>query len=162
MPTTWTNSWPPSALVHSNGSEKDQVIADFYQRWQREALVGGSVTSPRPLHRRQTRWTGGSLAATRRVRNHQSQQGAGADRAVLQRQSGNFHCADGEGYRFLADRIIQLNALNPQIASRMSTLLTRWRNYDDQRATRIREQLQRIRKESLSPDVYEVITKALG
>ncbi len=74
----------------------------------------------------------------------------------------NFHRADGEGYRFLADRIIELNRINPQIASRMATLLTRWANYDAGRAERIRDQLQRIKAEPLSPDVYEVVTKALN
>ncbi|MCF6391656.1 aminopeptidase N, partial [Mycobacterium sp. MBM] len=37
----------------------------------------------------------------------------------------NFHAADGSGYRFLADRVIQLNGFNPQIASRQLAPLTR-------------------------------------
>lgn len=151
------------ALVHSNRSEKDQVIADFYQRWQREALVvdqwfTAQATAPQA----------DTLDRVEALLQHVAFEITNPNkvRALIgsfcNANPVNFHRADGEGYRFLADRIIQLNALNPQIASRMSTLLTRWRNYDDQRATRIREQLQRIRKESLSPDVYEVITKALG
>ena len=41
----------------------------------------------------------------------------------------NFHAIDGSGYRFLADQVIVLNALNPQIASRLLAPLTRWRKY---------------------------------
>src|SRR5690606_19646452 len=45
----------------------------------------------------------------------------------------NFHRADGAGYRFLADQVIALNAMNPQIASRLLGPLTRWRKYDSGR-----------------------------
>jgi len=75
----------------------------------------------------------------------------------------NFHRADGAGYRFLADQVITLNALNPQIASRLLTPLTRWRKYAPARQAQMREQLQRIMAEpDLSPDVYEVVSKSLA
>jgi len=73
-----------------------------------------------------------------------------------------FHRGDGAGYRFLAERIIELNTLNPQIASRLCTPLTRWRKFDTARQPLMREQLQRIMVlEGLSPDVYEVVSKSL-
>ena len=74
----------------------------------------------------------------------------------------NFHRIDGAGYRFLADQIITLNRLNPQVAARMATIMTRWANYDQTRAQAIKQELQRIKSESLSPDVYEVVNKALN
>lgn len=75
----------------------------------------------------------------------------------------NFHAADGSGYRFLADLVIELNALNPQIASRQLAPLTRWRKYDDARQALMKGELERIRASGeLSSDVYEVVSKSLA
>jgi aminopeptidase N len=75
----------------------------------------------------------------------------------------NFHQADGSGYRFLADQVITLNALNPQIASRLLGPLTRWGKYDDARQALMKAELQRILASGeLSSDVYEVVSKSLA
>ncbi|MBU2256516.1 MAG: aminopeptidase N [Gammaproteobacteria bacterium] len=74
-----------------------------------------------------------------------------------------FHQADGSGYRFLADQIITLNALNPQIASRLLAPLTRWGKYGSARQAQMKAQLQRILASGeLSSDVYEVVSKSLA
>ena len=73
-----------------------------------------------------------------------------------------FHQADGSGYRFLADQVIVLNALNPQIASRLLAPLTRWRKYDSARQALMKAELERILASGeLSSDVYEVVSKSL-
>ncbi|WP_068826765.1 aminopeptidase N [Pseudomonas sp. BMS12] len=75
----------------------------------------------------------------------------------------NFHALDGSGYRFLADQVITLNALNPQIASRLLAPLTRWRKYGEQRQALMRGELERILASGeLSSDVYEVVSKSLA
>ena len=75
----------------------------------------------------------------------------------------NFHRPDGAGYRFLADQVIVLNALNPQIASRLLVPLTRWRKYDEARQALMRGELERILASGeLSSDVYEVVSKSLA
>ena len=75
----------------------------------------------------------------------------------------NFHRADGAGYRFLADQIITLNAMNPQIASRLLGPLTRWRKYDSSRQALMKGELERILSSGeLSSDVYEVVSKSLA
>ncbi|MFQ3787742.1 aminopeptidase N [Halomonas sp. A29] len=74
----------------------------------------------------------------------------------------NFHRADGEGYRLLTDVVIELNRLNPEIAARLITPLTRWRRFDESRQELMKGELERIRAEKLSPNVYEVIEKALA
>ncbi|WP_461482327.1 aminopeptidase N [Porticoccus sp.] len=74
----------------------------------------------------------------------------------------NFHREDGEGYRFLADNIIALDKLNPQIASRQLTPLTKWRRYNLERQQQMREQLARVLAEpGLSRDTYEIASKSL-
>jgi len=74
-----------------------------------------------------------------------------------------FHAADGEGYRFLADAVLELDSLNPQVASRMIRLMARWNRYDETRQQLIRTQIQRIvDKEGVSKDVFEIASKSLG
>jgi len=75
----------------------------------------------------------------------------------------NFHRGDGAGYRFLADKIIELNRLNPQVASRQLTPLTRWRRYPHDLALQMTSELRRILAEpGLSADVFEVVSKSLA
>ena len=75
----------------------------------------------------------------------------------------NFHAADGSGYRFLADLVIELNGFNPQIASRQLAPLTRWRKYDITRQGLMKAELERIRSSGeLSSDVFEVVSKSLA
>ncbi|SDF73521.1 aminopeptidase N [Onishia taeanensis] len=74
----------------------------------------------------------------------------------------NFHRIDGAGYRLLSDVVIELNKLNPEIAARLVTPLTRWQRFDEARQELMKAELERIRAEDLSPNVYEVIEKALA
>jgi len=74
-----------------------------------------------------------------------------------------FHAADGSGYRFHADQVITLNALNPQVASRMVSAFNSWTRFDEGRQKLMRQELDRIEStEGLSPDVYEIVSKALS
>jgi aminopeptidase N len=74
-----------------------------------------------------------------------------------------FHGADGGGYSLLADAVIALNAINPQVAARMARAFDRWRKFDSERQVRARKELERIRdSEKLSKDVAEIVGKALA
>jgi len=73
-----------------------------------------------------------------------------------------FHNADGSGYEFHADRVIELDKLNPQVASRMVRALMNWRHYEAGRSEMMRGQLERIKAvDGLSGDVFEIVSKAL-
>ena len=75
----------------------------------------------------------------------------------------HFHDQTGAGYRFLADQVIALNALNPQVAARLLPPLGRWRRFDEARQTRMKTELERILAvPSVSRDVYEIASKSLG
>ena len=74
-----------------------------------------------------------------------------------------FHAADGGGYAFLADQVLTLNELNPQVAARMARSFDRWKRFDAGRQAKAKAQLERIRdSKGLSKDVAEIVTKALG
>ncbi|PZU12702.1 MAG: aminopeptidase N [Sphingobium sp.] len=73
-----------------------------------------------------------------------------------------FHQASGQGYALVADCIVALDRLNPQAAARLVPPLGRWRRFDNDRAVRMREQLQRILAAPvLSKDVTEQAGKSL-
>ena len=73
-----------------------------------------------------------------------------------------FHRTDGSAYLFLADRVLELDILNPQIAARILGPLTRWNRHQPQRQALMKAQLERIMTtENLSRDVYEVVSKSL-
>ena len=80
--------------------------------------------------------------------------------------SGNqvrFHAVDGAGYRFLADRVLELQTRNPQVAARLIQPLTRWRRYDEGRQALMIEQLTRVvETPGLSKDVFEIASKGLA
>ncbi|MEM1411859.1 MAG: aminopeptidase N, partial [Pseudomonadota bacterium] len=73
-----------------------------------------------------------------------------------------FHAPDGRGYRFLADRVIELNASNPQMAARMVSSFNRWPKYDQARRALMKDELERVADvEGLSTDVFEIVSNAL-
>ncbi|MGA7828029.1 MAG: aminopeptidase N [Geobacteraceae bacterium] len=74
-----------------------------------------------------------------------------------------FHAADGSGYRYLGDQLIRLIPLNPQVAARLLTPLTRWKRYRPARQALMIEQLRHIEAlPDLPRDVFEVVEKSLA
>ena len=69
----------------------------------------------------------------------------------------------GAGYEFLADRVIDLNTINPQIAARMVAVFNHWKKYEARRQVLMKAQLERIANTpELSKNVYEIVSKALA
>lgn len=73
-----------------------------------------------------------------------------------------FHDKSGKGYEFLAEILCDLNSRNPQVASRLIEPLIRLKRYDDNRQSKMRDALLRLKGlDNLSGDLFEKITKAL-
>ena len=73
-----------------------------------------------------------------------------------------FHASSGTGYRLHADQVIELNALNPQVAARMAAAFNAWTRYDPERRDLMQAELKRIAGTAgLSPDVAEIVQNAL-
>jgi aminopeptidase N len=74
-----------------------------------------------------------------------------------------FNAANGEGYRVVADTILKLDVINPQVAARMSTGFRSWRILNEVRRKAASEQLERIvSTPKLSRDTFEIISKTLN
>lgn len=152
-------------VVHYGTRERSQpLLSDYYHRWQSELLVVDlwlSVQATNPAC--------DTLEHVKTLMTHESFNLRNPNKvrsligAFCGQNAVNFHAESGAGYRFLADCIIQLNALNPQIASRLLTPLTRWRRYDGQRQQLMRAELERIlTTDQLAPDLFEVVSKSLA
>ncbi|MCG6658701.1 aminopeptidase N [Halomonas campisalis] len=151
-------------LVHSSRDDlAEPALRRFGEKWAHDPLVMDQwfsiqVTRPQP----------DALERVKFLMEHPafSLKNPNKVRALIGAFAGqnrvNFHRADGEGYRLLADVVIELNRLNPEIAARIITPLTRWQRFDEARQALMKAELERIRAEELSPNVYEVVQKALA
>eukprot|EP00903_Cladosiphon_okamuranus_P004368 g4366.t1 len=145
-------------------SASEKALSAFYEQWKHEALVVNQWLSIQASSSRV-----GGLKRVQLLTQHASFdiKNPNKARALIGAFCGlnpdNFHNKDGSGYEFLADQIIALNEINPQIASRLVIPLTKWRKLDEERAALMRVQLGRIAKaENLSSDVNELVTKSLA
>ncbi|ATX79026.1 aminopeptidase N [Mariprofundus aestuarium] len=81
---------------------------------------------------------------------------------LAMRNPATFHAEDGSGYAFIADQVLTLDSLNPQVASRMLRALMNWKRIEPKRSTLMRSELQRIaNSEGISGDVFEILSKSL-
>ena len=75
----------------------------------------------------------------------------------------NFHAADGSGYELMAAQAMELDAINPQVASRMVRNFERYKRYEPQRRAAMRTALEKIAAmRGLSRETAEVVGKALA
>ncbi len=153
-----------AVIVHNNHPQKQACLAQFYAQWENEPLVidkwfALQASSP----------SADTFDTIQALRGHHAFDLKNPNRvrsligAFSQNNPVNFHAKNGQGYAFLADTIIELNAINPQVASRMLTPLTAWRRMNEGAQILMKTQLQRIMAtEHISNDVYELASKSLG
>ncbi len=152
-----------SAIVNSNNPSKDSCLEKFYQQWQDEALVIDKWFSLQASSSQED-----SFTVVQSLLKHNAFDLKNPNRvralvgAFSQANPLHYHALNGQGYQFLADQVIALNSLNPQVASRMVGALTQWRRFDEQRQTLMKQQLERIiHTENISNDVFEIASKSL-
>ena len=73
-----------------------------------------------------------------------------------------FHRTDGEGYRFWVQHVLELDAVNPQVAARLARALDRWRKFTPGLQKLMQQSLQSLAREAQSADVREIVQKALA
>jgi aminopeptidase N len=160
-----------AALVNSFAPGREAALADFYQRFENDALVvdkwfalqgmqRGSV-GPHPGKR--------TIDTVRALMQHPAFNLRNPNRArslIFSFCSGNpaqFHAEDGSGYEFWADQVLALDAINPQVAARLARVMDRWQKYALPLRERMHAALQRVAAApDLSRDVREIVGKALA
>lgn len=152
-----------SALNHYEGSERETAFSLFYKQWEKDPLVIDKWFSLQAMSTLPD-----TLAKVKNLLNHPAFNIKNPNRvrsligAFCHGNPAAFHDESGEGYAFLADQVLRLDKLNPQVAARMAGALSRWKRYDEKRQGLMKKALERIEEEKgLSNDVYEIVSKSL-
>ncbi|MFT5695904.1 MAG: aminopeptidase N [Myxococcota bacterium] len=153
-----------SLLVDVGGEHSVRALASFYDRWRKDPLVLDKWFSVQAMSTRED-----ALDEVIALSQHDdfSLKNPNRMRSLIGVFcAGNqirFHEATGRGYQFLADVVLELDAMNPQIAARMVSQFNQWKRFDAGRGQMMKTQLERIAaKPALSKDVFEIVGRALG
>jgi len=151
------------SLVDLDSAETRRAIAQFYERWRGEPLVLDKWFRMQAISS-----APGAFDRVVALSKHPDFNLANPNRArslLFAFAAGNpaaFHRADGKAYRFVADRVTELDAINPQVASRIVSSFNQWRRYEPGRSALMRAELERIaRQPGISKDVSEIVERAL-
>ena len=155
-----------TALVASGHPLAQQALARFHALFKDEALVLDKWFA---LQAGAPDRGGDVLPAVKRLLSHPDFNLRNPNRArsvifsYCNANPGAFHRADAAGYVFWSERVIELDAINPQVAARLARALDRWKKLAEPYRGAAREAIARVAaKPDLSNDVREVVTRALA
>jgi aminopeptidase N len=139
------------------------ALDDFYRRYRDQTLVMNKYFAVRASSRRE-----GTL---KRVETLLSDPAFDIKvpnlvRALIGSFARNpvaFYHPGGEGYRFVVDKILQLDSINPQVASGLAGAFKNYARLSNEHKAMMGGELERIKNHSgLSDNVYEIVSKILG
>ncbi|KAH1135547.1 hypothetical protein GLYMA_05G209200v4 [Glycine max] len=151
------------AIAQNPGKTRDDALADFYGKWQHDFLVVNKWFALQAMSD-----IPGNVENVRKLLSHPAFDLRNPNKvySLIGGFCGspvNFHAKDGLGYKFLGEIVLQLDKLNPQVASRMVSAFSRWRRYDEDRQKLAKAQLERIMSTNgLSENVFEIASKSLA
>lgn len=146
----------------TNANARQKAIDDFYQQWKKDELVLDKWFSVQACCEQP-----GTLTNVKQLLSHEAFHIKNPNKvrallgAFVQSNPRHFHAIDGSGYVFLTEQLIKLDKINPQVAARLATPFTRWQRLNEPRQMLIKQQLQRLAAENLSPDMRELVLKSL-
>ncbi len=152
-----------NALNHRDCSERTEALQQFYERWHQDTLVVDKWLSLQATSKLPN-----TLERVKQLKAHPlfSIKNPNKVRAVVgvfaHMNAINFHQHSGAGYRFVADTVLELDPINPQVAARLAKAYSRWRKYDVQRRGLMQNELKRMLDTAgISKDLFEVVSKSL-
>ncbi|GAA5217817.1 aminopeptidase N [Corallincola platygyrae] len=153
-----------AAANHWQLSERDTLLSMFEKTWRQDALVMDKWLSIQALSPKES-----AIQEIKAIFEHPvfSFTNPNRVRALIGTFAAAnyraFHNLDGTGYQLLADVVIKMNSINPQVAARIITPLTQWKRFDEKRQALMKEELTRIvNLDDLAKDLYEVVNKSLA
>jgi aminopeptidase N len=150
------------ALIHCEDVARLRALAAFHDRWEGNALVMEKWFQMESMSS-----VGGSIERLQELMRHPEFDPKNPNKlravlgAFMMGNTPRFHAADGSGYDYIADQLVEIDARNPQIAARMALPMTRMTAYDAARQDLMRAALNRISAGAKSNDLKEVVGKAL-
>jgi aminopeptidase N len=155
-----------AALVHSGHELAAPALERFHALFKDEALVLDKWFA---LQAGACDRGGQVLPAVRQLMSHPDFNLRNPNRArslifsYCSANPGAFHRADAAGYVYWSERVLELDAINPQVAARLARALDRWKKLTEPYRHAAREAIARVAaKPDLSNDVREVVTRALA
>ncbi|KAL1556848.1 Puromycin-sensitive aminopeptidase [Salvia divinorum] len=151
------------ALDQIPGKVRDEVLADFYNKLQHEYLVINKWFALQAMSN-----VPGNVENVRKLLDHPAFDMRNPNKVYsliggFRGSLVNFHAKDGSGYKFLGELVVQLDKINPQVASRMVSAFSRWKRYDEMRQNLAKAQLEMIlAANGLSENVFEIASKSLA
>ncbi len=150
------------AIVHYRNDLREQIVTRFYQQWQDTALVvdkwfsalGSSTVE-------------GALEDISALFEHPAYSLHNPNRArsllgALMANSRAFHQPDGAGYAFAANKILQLDAINPQVAARLANPFVHWRKLVPELGQQMKAQVESmLASGDMSNDLNELLSTSL-
>ena len=163
MAQNMTHEWGILSAVNGNESDtRNRLLAQFADKFSDDALVMDKYFALIGLsHRSDT------LQQVQTALQHPkfSLENPNKARSLIGSFSRNvphFHAEDGSGYRFIADKVIEIDRFNPQVAARLVQAFNLCNKLELHRKNLVKQELQRIRaQEGLSKDVGEIVGKIL-
>ena len=149
-------------IVNYQNPIRDLIVGNFYQQWQDTALVVDKWFSAQGLS-----CAPNALETIIPLFDHDAYTLHNPNRArsllgALIGNSSAFHQADGAGYEFVADRIIELDAINPQVAARLGNAFVHWKKLAPVQGRLMKVQIERmVNAAQLSNDLHELLTTCL-
>ena len=154
------------ALVSSGQPLAQDALARFHALFKDDALV---IDKWFALQAGAPDRGGNILPAVRQLMKHADFQLKNPNRArsvifsYCNANPGAFHRSDAAGYVFWSERVIEIDAFNPQVAARLARALDRWKKLAEPYRSAARESIARVAaKPDLSNDVREVVTRSLA
>jgi aminopeptidase N len=150
-------------LVSSGSSDAKAALDAFAARYADDAMVLDKWFTVQAMHAEpETLTRVQALTSHPAFRWHTPNSVYALLVAFAHRNPRVFHRIDGMAYRFVADAVVRLDGINPQVAARLVTAFGPWRSYEPVRRALMRHELERLaaRKES-SPDLADIVGRAL-
>ena len=151
-------------LTHLDCPERETAFSEFEKMWRKNTVVMDKWFALQAIS-----CLPKTLDHVRKLTSHSAYEENNPNkiRALISTFSRfnqlRFHAGDGSGYEFIAEQVLRLDPLNPQIAARLVSVFNNWEKFTETHKTKMNYQLKRIVKTpKLSGDVFEIVSKALG
>ncbi len=156
------------ALVNSRSALADAALQHFHARAHGDALVVDKWFDVQARANENAAMPGGVLARVKALLSHPdfSLRHPNRARALLlglcRDNPASFHRADASGYVFWAERLIEVDAINPSLAGRLARVMDRWGHLAEPYRSAAREAIARVAARSdISNEVREIVGRAL-
>jgi len=153
-----------SVLAQRPKAEREPYLQAFYEQWKDQALVVDKWFSVQASSRAED-----TFETVQALLKHEAftLKNPNRARALLMAfammNPRHFHRIDGAAYALIAEHVLTLNAMNPQLASRLVSVFLQWKRFSTSQQSLMKEQCERLlAAPDLSPDVFELLSKALA